>query len=86
MPKQKSYRFWFLAYPDLPKPVGGIKQIHRLAEFISSTIHKAIVVQDTSSFHPNWFESNVETIAKTKVSSEVDTSTGRKVVRRSSAK
>ena len=64
MPKQKSYRFWFLAYPDLPKPVGGIKQIHRLAEFISSTIHKAIVVQDTSSFHPNWFESNVETIAK----------------------
>ena len=27
-------RFWFLAYPDLQKAVGGIKQIHRVAEII----------------------------------------------------
>ena len=59
-----SRRFWFLAYPDLDKAVGGIKQIHRAAEIIEKFGYSAYLVQEQSTFHPQWFESNVNTISR----------------------
>ena len=55
-------RFWFLAYPDIPKPVGGIKQIHRLAELLESLGFRSCLVQQKATFHPQWFESSVKTV------------------------
>ena len=56
-------RFWFLAYPDIPKPIGGIKQIHRVAELLDSLGFQSCLVQERSTFHPQWFESSVRTIS-----------------------
>ena len=53
-------RFWFLAYPDIPKPVGGIKQIHRLAELLESLGFRSCLVQQKATFHPQWFESSLK--------------------------
>ena len=39
-------RFWFLAYPDLTNAIGGIKQIHRVAEIIEELGCSAFLVQD----------------------------------------
>ena len=55
-------RFWFLAYPDIPKPVGGIKQIHRVAELLESLGFQSCLVQQNATFHPQWFESSVRTV------------------------
>ena len=55
-------RFWFLAYPDIPKPVGGIKQIHRLSELLESLGFRSCLVQQNATFHPQWFESSVNTV------------------------
>ena len=55
-------RFWFLVYPDISKPVGGIKQIHRVAEYLDSQGFKCCLVQDNADFHPQWFKSSVSTI------------------------
>lgn len=60
----KKFNFWFLVYPDIPKPIGGVKQMHRAAEAISKLGHNAVIVQDNKSFHPGWFSSSVSTIAK----------------------
>ena len=57
-------RFWFLAYPDIPKPIGGIKQIHRVAELLESLGFQSCLVQERASFHPQWFESSVRTISR----------------------
>ena len=48
----KRKRFWIVAYPDLTKPVGGIKQLHRVSEIISSTGHICHLIQDDESFSP----------------------------------
>ena len=56
-------RYWFLLRPDISRPIGGVKQIHRLAESISRTGRSAIVIQDDKAFHPGWFTSSVETIS-----------------------
>ena len=55
-------RFWFLAYPDIPKPVGGIKQIHRVAELLESLGFQSCLVQQNANFHPQWFKSSVRTV------------------------
>ena len=55
-------RFWILAYPDLPKPVGGIKQMHRVGEAIQACGHEVVLVQDDAGFHPGWFQSALPTI------------------------
>ena len=55
-------RFWFLAYPDITKPVGGIKQIHRVAELLQSLGFHSCLVQQNANFHPQWFKSSVRTV------------------------
>ena len=61
---EKSYHFWFLAFPDLPKPIGGVKQIHRVSEALNSLGYSSTVVQDDASYRPKWFSSSVNTISK----------------------
>ena len=58
------FRFWFLAFPDIKKPIGGVKQIHRVSEIISSFGFQSVVVQQDASFSPSWFTSEVSTISK----------------------
>ena len=59
-----TLRFWFIVYPDISKAIGGVKQIHRVAEAIAQIGHKACIVQDSSDFHPGWFKSSVQTVDK----------------------
>lgn len=59
-----SFHFWLLVFPDINKPIGGVKQMHRLCESLIGLGHKATVVQDNCLFHPNWFTSSVPTISK----------------------
>ena len=56
-----SNRYWLLLYPDISKPIGGVKQIHRLAEALTQLGQQATIVQQNKSFHPGWFESSVST-------------------------
>ena len=56
--------FWIACYPDLPRPIGGVKQMHRLAEAIQACGHRAVLVQESADFHPGWFQSQVSTIAR----------------------
>ena len=58
-----SNRYWLLLYPDISKPIGGVKQIHRLAEALTQLGQQATIVQQNQSFHPGWFESSVSTIS-----------------------
>ena len=58
---QAHHRFWILAYPDLPKPVGGIKQMHRVGEAIQASGHEVVLVQGDPAFHPGWFQSALPT-------------------------
>ena len=55
-------RYWLVLQPDLKHPSGGVKQMHRLAETITSAQREAILIQDDASFHPGWFRSNVRSI------------------------
>lgn len=57
-----SFRYWFALHPDLPRPIGGVKQVHRLAEALSDLGRQATIVQEEASFHPGWFRSNVSTV------------------------
>lgn len=58
---QAPRRFWILVFPDLPRPVGGVKQMHRVAEAIQACGHKVVLVQDDADFHPGWFCSDLPT-------------------------
>ena len=57
-------RFWIVAYPDLTQPVGGIKQLHRVCELISSIGHSCHLIQEDQFFSPSWFSSNARAISK----------------------
>ena len=56
-------RYWLVLHPDISRPIGGVKQMHRLAEAIASTGRQATIIQDDQAFHPSWFASTVQTIA-----------------------
>ena len=55
--------FWFILHPDISRPIGGVKQIHRLCEALYANNCNASIVQDDAGFHPGWFSSNVKTIS-----------------------
>ena len=52
----KKFRYWILLYPDIATPIGGVKQIHRLAEAFTQIGRQITIVQENQSFHPNWFK------------------------------
>ena len=56
-------RYWLIVHPDVAQPLGGVKQIHRLAECILRSGRQAILIQDSEDFHPGWLESQLPTIS-----------------------
>lgn len=58
-----SRRYWLAIHPDIAKPIGGVKQIHRLAESLNANGREATLIQEQADFHPGWFKSNVSTIS-----------------------
>ena len=56
-------RFWFVLPNDVDKPVGGVKQIHRLCESINSLNHECYIIQEDKYFAPSWFDSNVKSVS-----------------------
>lgn len=56
--------FWFVAYPDLNFPVGGVKQLHRVSECLEALNYQSYVVQDDIHFSPSWFKSTAKRIDK----------------------
>jgi hypothetical protein len=59
----RPFRYWLALHPDVQRPVGGVKQMHRLAEALAFHGRDVSIIQDSSDFHPGWFSSNVNTIA-----------------------
>ena len=57
------FRYWLALHPDIHRPIGGVKQMHRLAEALNHLGREARIIQDRASFHPGWFKSNVDTIS-----------------------
>ncbi|MDA9638934.1 hypothetical protein N9S87_00445 [Synechococcus sp. AH-779-G23] len=64
MKSDKYPRYWLALHPDVDRPIGGVKQMHRLCEAISLNNRSASLIQDDASFHPGWFNSDVETISR----------------------
>ena len=58
-----SRRYWLALHPDIEKPIGGVKQMHRFAESLSACGREAIIIQERADFHPGWFQSKVKTIS-----------------------
>lgn len=56
-------RFWLVCHPDIDKPIGGVKQLHRLAECLVSLGFEAKLIQDDATFKPKWFLSKAEAVA-----------------------
>ena len=56
-------RYWLALYPDVSRPIGGAKQVHRLAEALSACGRDATLIQQNADFHPGWFSSVVSTIS-----------------------
>lgn len=60
---QYRRRYWFAVHPDISKPIGGVKQIHRLAEALISLGRNVHLIQDSIDFHPAWFDSDLPVIS-----------------------
>ena len=56
------HRHSFALHPDLRRPIGGAKQVHRLVEALGALDRQATIIQQEASFHPGWFSSQVATI------------------------
>ena len=63
-PVLSTFRYWLALHPDVKKPIGGVKQMHRLAEALRQCGRDATIIQDHADFHPGWFSSSVETIGQ----------------------
>ena len=55
--------YWLALHPDIKRPIGGVKQMHRLAEALSFFGRQATIIQESADFHPGWFSSDVTTIS-----------------------
>ena len=60
----RRIHFWFTAFQDLDKPVGGVKQLHRTCECLELLGHDATLIQNNVSSQPFWFSSYAKKIAK----------------------
>ena len=57
------YRFWIHAYPDIDKPIGGVKQLYRLCECLVKLGYNASIVNLSDNFHPSWFSSSCPSLS-----------------------
>ena len=60
---KSNLHYWLALHPDVVRPIGGVKQMHRLAEALVRCGRQATIIQDSADFHPGWFCSQVETIS-----------------------
>lgn len=74
------YRYWLALHPDIHLPIGGVKQMHRLAEVLNSLGRESRIIQDSATFHPGWFSSNVLTISKSEFNSSIELRADRDVI------
>ena len=58
-----SRRYWLALHPDIRKPIGGVKQMHRFTEALAQCGREAYLIQEQADFHPGWFESQVNSIS-----------------------
>ena len=73
-------RYWLAVHPDLISPIGGVKQLHRLAEALMACGREVTLIQQSAQFHPGWFESKVNTIGLANFRSRTDLDSKRDVV------
>jgi glycosyltransferase involved in cell wall biosynthesis len=73
-------RYWLALHPDLERPIGGVKQMHRFAEALMACGREATVIQDQAGFHPGWFDSSVCTVAVAEWRQRTDLAPERDVV------
>lgn len=58
-----SLKVRFLLQPDVEKPIGGAKQVHRQVEQLVALGWDAAVVAEKAGFRPGWFESQAPVLA-----------------------
>jgi hypothetical protein len=75
-----TWRYWFALHPDVPRPIGGVKQVHRLAETLGRLGRQATIVQEAAGFHPGWFRSRVATTSREEFLRREDLDPARDVV------
>ena len=68
----RSVRYWLAVHPDVSRPIGGVKQIHRLAEALGACGREATLIQQQQDFHPGWFRSEVTTTSVAAFRSRTD--------------
>jgi glycosyltransferase involved in cell wall biosynthesis len=73
-------RYWLALHPDISRPIGGVKQMHRFAEALTACGREATLVQESADFHPGWFASSVRTMALAEWRTRNDLSPERDVV------
>ena len=59
----KKLRVRIFCLPDLEFPVGGVKQLYRHSEHLTSLGFDSAVLTQSSTFRPTWFTSTARTIS-----------------------
>ena len=77
---EPAWRYWLALHPDLPRPIGGVKQVHRFAEALMACGRQATLIQQEAEFHPGWFVSSVPTTGLKQWQNRSDLSPARDVV------
>lgn len=57
------FRYWLALFPDINKPIGGVKQMHRLGESLIALGREASLIQSSASFKPTWFDSSLSAVS-----------------------
>jgi hypothetical protein len=49
---------YFICYPDIDRPIGGVKQIYRQVDILNQNNFRAFVLHKTPGFRCSWFANN----------------------------
>jgi hypothetical protein len=60
---EQPLKLRFLLHPDLDRPIGGGKQVHRQVEQLVDLGWDAAVMAEKAGFRPGWFESKAPVLA-----------------------
>lgn len=61
-----------LCLPDLDRPIGGVKQLHRHVEHLVDLGWDAAIVTEAPSFRPSWFTSRAPSLSLAECQSRGD--------------
>ena len=73
-------RYWLALHPDVARPIGGVKQMHRFGEALIAAGRDATLIQQSAAFHPGWFNSSVPAIGLADWQARTDLTPQRDVV------